>query len=149
MTPTAVRSEKGGHQPPPLETPRLRLKPKGLPAGRVDGAWWPHSDDLAAEIPDLVAVLSVRLGQISDVLYKMTEWVRPPVKMQIGGRKVRISGYHRQPDNTIEVLGLGGQRVVLLVVPADTEEHVAHEILMDAAAPDETATIDSLLATAH
>jgi hypothetical protein len=149
MTQTHVRSEKGWHQPPPQETPRLRLKPKGLPTGRVDGAWWPHSADLAAEIPDLVAVLSVRLGQISDVLYKMTEWVRPPVKMQIGGRKVRISGYHRQPNNTIEVLGLGGQRVVLLVVPADTEEHMAHEILMAAAAPDETATIDSLLATAH
>ena len=63
MTQTHVRSDKGWHQPPPQETPRLRLKPKGLPTGRVDGAWWPHSDDLAAEIPDLVAVLSVRLGQ--------------------------------------------------------------------------------------
>ena len=62
---------------------------------------------------------------------------------------MRISGYHRQPDNTIEVLGLGGQRVVLLVVPADTEEHVAHDILMAAAAPDDTATIDTLLATAQ
>ena len=149
MTPTHTRSDKGWHQPPPQETPRLRLKPKGLPIGRVDGAWWPHSTDLAAEIPDLVAVLSVRLGQISDVLYNMTEWVRPRVKMPIGGRKVRISGYHRQPDNTIEVLGLGGQRVVLLVVPADTEEHVAHDILMAAAAPDDTATIDTLLATAQ
>lgn len=149
MTPTHVRSEKGWNQPPPQETPRLRLKPKGLPTGRVDGAWWPHSADLSAEIPDLVAVLSVRLGQISDVLYKMTEWVRPPVKMSIGGRTVRVSGYHRQPDNTIEVVGLGGQRVVLLVVPADTEEQVAHDILMAAAAPDNTATIDTLLATAQ
>ena len=149
MTQTPARSDKGWHQPPPLETPRLRLKPKGLPTGRVDGAWWPHSDDLAAEIPDLVAVLSVRLGQISDVLYKMTEWIRPPVKMPIGGRSVRISGYHRQPDNTIEVLGLGGRRVVLLVVPAGTEEHVAHDILMAAAAPDDAATVDTLLATAQ
>jgi len=39
--------------------------------------------------------------------------------------------------------------VVLLVVPADTEEHVAHDILMAAAAPDDTATIDTLLATAQ
>ena len=149
MTPTHVRSDKGWRQPPPQETPRLRLKPKDLPTGRVDGAWWPHSADLAAEIPDLVAVLSVRLGQISDVLYKMTEWVRPPVKMSIGGGKVRISGYHRQPDNTIEVIGLGGQRVVLLVVPADTEEHAAHDILMAAAVPDDAETVQALLATAH
>jgi hypothetical protein len=125
------------------------LKPKGLPTGRVDGAWWPHSADLAAEIPDLVAVLSVRLGPISDVLYQMTEWVRPPIKMPIGGRSVRVAGYHRQPDNTVEVIGLGGQRVVLLVVPADTEEHAAHDILMAAAAPDDATTIDTLLAAAQ
>jgi hypothetical protein len=51
--------------------------------------------------------------------------------------------------SAIEVLGLGGQRVVLLVVPADTEEHAAHDILMAAAAPDDAATIDTLLATAR
>ena len=149
MAPTQARSDKGWHQPPPRETPRLRLKPKDVPTGRVDGAWWPHSADLAVEIPDLVAVLSVRLGQISDVLYKAAEWERAPVKMPIGGRSVRISAYHRQPDHTIEVLGLRGQRVVLLVVPADTEEHAAHDILMAAAAADDSATIDTLLATAR
>ena len=44
--------------PGPENTPRLRLKRKAPRTGYVDGAWWPHSDDLAAELPDLLAVLS-------------------------------------------------------------------------------------------
>ena len=30
---------------------RLRLKPKAPRTGYVDGAWWPRSHDLAAELP--------------------------------------------------------------------------------------------------
>nr|WP_269770356.1 MULTISPECIES: DUF5994 family protein [Mycobacterium] len=52
----------------PLRTPRSRLKPKAHQSGYVDGAWWPRSDDLSAELPDLLAVLSVRLGRIDRVL---------------------------------------------------------------------------------
>lgn len=52
----------------PARTPRLRLKPKAPQSGYVDGAWWPHSDDLRSELPDLLAVLSVRLGRIDRVL---------------------------------------------------------------------------------
>ena len=52
----------GARQAGPQHTPRLRLKRK-LPVTRyVDGAWWPHSDDLPTELPDLLAVLSVRLA---------------------------------------------------------------------------------------
>lgn len=46
----------GQRHPGPENTPRLRLKRKAPLAGYVDGAWWPHSDDLPAELHDLVAV---------------------------------------------------------------------------------------------
>src|SRR6476659_4656629 len=37
---------------------RLRLKADTTtPTGQVDGGWWPHSTDLAAELPDLFSVL--------------------------------------------------------------------------------------------
>jgi len=149
MTPTHTRSSQGWKQPPPQETPRLRLKPKAPVTGRVDGAWWPHSDVLAIEVPDLLAVLSVRLGPVSDVLYKLTEWVKPPSKMEVGDRFVRLAGYQHQPDHTIEVVGLGGKRVVLLMVPADTPADQAHEILMTAASPDDASAVADLLTTVH
>ena len=64
MTPRQHRTDVGRDQTPPEHTPRLRLKPKAPQTGYVDGAWWPRSDDLTTELPDLLAVLSVRLGPI-------------------------------------------------------------------------------------
>ena len=74
MAPQQDRTDVGRHPTPPEHTPRLRLKPKAPHTGYVDGAWWPHSDDLTAELPDLLAVLSVRLGPIDRVLFKLTDW---------------------------------------------------------------------------
>jgi hypothetical protein len=123
----------------------LRLKPKAPVNGYVDGAWWPHSDDLPAELPDLLAVLSVRLGPIDRVIYNLTEWANAPAKLPIGGRVVRLCGYYRQPINTVEVIGLNRNKIVLLVVPAYSDPDQAHDIMMTAAAPTNTSTIDCLL----
>ncbi|KDF00690.1 hypothetical protein Y900_017525 [Mycolicibacterium aromaticivorans JS19b1 = JCM 16368] len=91
-------------------------------------------------------MLSVRLGPISYVLYKMTEWVKARGKILIGGRVVRLDGYNRQPSNTVEVQGLGGGKLVLLVVPVGTDADRAHAVMMTAAAPDNASTSDELLA---
>ena len=106
--------------PGPENTPRLRLKRKAPRTGYVDGAWWPHSDDLAAELPDLLAVLSVRLGTVTRVTYNVAEWANPPLKHRIGGHVVRLDGYHRHPLHTAGVLDGRGQQIDLLVVPAQT-----------------------------
>ena len=131
---------------PPEHTPRLRLKPKAPQSGHVDGAWWPRSDDLAAELPDLLAVLSVRLGRIDRVLYNVNEWAKPlSRKLETGGRQVRLDGYGRQPINTIEVLGVYGSRIVLMVVPPNTDPDLAHEAMMTAAAPSDASMVGNLL----
>ena len=149
MTPTQTRASAGWHQPAPEHTPRLRLKPKSTTTGFVDGAWWPAGNDLLTELPDLLAVLSVRLGPISHVTYQMAEWAKAPVKTVMGERVVRLAGYRRQPRNTIEILGLGGTSVVLLVVPAGTAEDQAHDTMMAAATPEDASSTDGLLVAAH
>jgi hypothetical protein len=148
MTQTQTRSSTGWHQPAPERTPRLRLKPKALPTGYVDGAWWPHSTDLVAELADLLAVLSVRVGPIAYVTYRLGEWPTPPAKAVIGGYRVRVAGYRRQPPNTVEVLGVGGTSIVLLVVPPEADAEQAHDILMAAARPDDASTTAGLLTVA-
>ena len=145
MTPRQALTDVERHNTPPEHTPRLRLKPKAPQSGYVDGAWWPHSDDLAAELPDLLAVLSVRLGRIDRVLYNLNEWAKPSAKLATGGRRVRLDGYRRQPINTLEVLGLNRNKIALLVVPPDTDPNEAHATLMAAAAPSNDSTVDSLL----
>ncbi|MGV0740685.1 DUF5994 family protein [Mycobacterium syngnathidarum] len=129
----------------PARTPRLRLKPKAPQSGYVDGAWWPRSNDLSAELPDLLAVLSVRLGRIDRVLYHLNAWADAPRKLTTGGRAVRLDGYRLQPINTIEVLGLEGDRLTLLVIPPDTDVNDAHRTMMTAAQPHNAATVDGLL----
>ncbi|WP_409436560.1 DUF5994 family protein [Mycobacterium sp. SMC-14] len=129
----------------PLRTPRLRLKRKASPSGYVDGAWWPHSDDLVVELPDLLAVLSVRLGRISRVLYNLNEWVGAPRKLVSDGRSVRLDGYRLQPIDTVELLGLDGDRLTLVVVPARAEPSDAHTTMMTAARPKNAVTVSDLL----
>jgi hypothetical protein len=145
MTLVQARTDVGQRNSPPEHTPRLRLKPKAPQSGYVDGAWWPRSDDLATELPDLLAVLSVRLGPIDRVIFNRNEWATPSAKFATGGRRVRLDGYRLQPANTVEVLGLNRDKIVLLVVPPNADPDEAHATLMAAAAPSNDSTVDSLL----
>jgi hypothetical protein len=137
----------GDPHTPPAHTPRLRLKAKAPRSGYVDGAWWPNSDDLTAELPDLVAVLSVRLGPIDRVLYNLNEWAKAPRKLATAERTVRLDGYSLQPVHTVEVLGLNRNKIVLLVVSPHANPDQAHAIMMTAAGPDNGLTVHDLLAT--
>ncbi len=126
-------------------TPRLRLKPKASHVGHVDGAWWPRSDDLATELPDLIAVLSFRLGAIDAVAYDPDEWLEAPAEFTAGGRPVHLDGRRHRSPGTLEVLGANREKIVLLVVPSHTKPEQAHAIVMAAAAPNNASSVDTLL----
>jgi hypothetical protein len=145
MTLKQDNTDVGPRHTHPVQTPRLRLKPKAPLSGYVDGAWWPHSEDLTAELPDLLSVLSVRLGPIGRVIYNLNEWAKPPAKFATGGRMVRLDGYRLQPVNTVEVLGLNGNKIVLLVVSPHADPDQAHAIMMTAAGPNDASTVENLL----
>jgi len=145
MVPQQDRTDLGRHATPPEHTPRLRLKPRVPHTGYVDGAWWPRSDDLTTDLPDLLAVLSVRLGPIDRVRYKLNDWAKAPAEIATGGCAVRLDGYRLQTPNTLEVLGLNRSRIVLLVVPPHTDPDRAHATMTAAAALDDDSTVDGLL----
>lgn len=145
MTLKSTQTEAGNRHTPPEHTPRLRLKPKAPTSGYVDGAWQPHSDSLTAELPDLLSVLSVRLGPVARVIYNVHEWAAAPAKFETGGQTVRLDGYRSQPANTVEVLGLDRNKIVLLVVSPDAGPDQAHAILMTAAGAGNVSSIDNLL----
>lgn len=131
----------------PQATPRLRLKRKASRSGYVDGAWWPHSNDLAAELPDLVAVLSVRLGTIARVAYNRAEWTVGLRKMHVDNQVIRLDGYDRQPVHTLGVTGRSGWSIVLLIVPVQTVAEDAHNVMMAAATLGDASSVALLLAT--
>lgn len=140
IAPPAVRANE---QPRfPL---RLRLRPKALTTGYVDGAWWPRSRNLAAELPALLAVLAVRLGEIPRVSYNLTEWDTVPRQLAVDGIRVRLNGFWSRPAHTVDVVAADRRRLTLLLVPPGTDPSTAHQTMMRAAHRENTDTVEDLL----
>lgn len=112
---------------------RLRLKPEAPVTGFVDGAWWPRTHDLAAELVALAEVLAIRLGRIERVAYALSTWDTPPRRLVIDGFPVRIEGFTHQDKNIIHVTGTAHGRLSLLVIPPETTGTAARDALTTAA----------------
>ncbi|MFD7400682.1 DUF5994 family protein, partial [Streptomyces virginiae] len=55
--------DRGAQRAVVLRPARLSLTPKTALAGQLDGAWWPRSRDLEAELPALAAALDETWGR--------------------------------------------------------------------------------------
>lgn len=101
----------------------------------VDGAWWPRSNDLAAELPALVAALDERGVRIARIAYSLSAWDPTPHRIEAGGRIVRTGGFRVLDPTLVSLTPAGGegQPVDLRVVPPDTDPEVAaRELSADA-----------------
>ncbi|WP_432080414.1 DUF5994 family protein [Streptomyces sp. WAC 04229] len=124
---------------PPL---RLRLAPHGVLPRRIDGVWWPHSRDLLAQLPQLLAALPIAWGDIVSVTVKATAWAAAPGRMLVANQVVRLNkSAAPQAPNTVVLLSPGLGRWDLLVVPPDTTEEAAGP-LMAAALGDHASGTD-------
>ncbi|WP_329792174.1 DUF5994 family protein [Lentzea sp. DG1S-22] len=132
---------------PPHHQLRLRLRPKALTTGYVDGAWWPRSRDLAAELPALLAVLAVRLGVVPRVSYNLAEWDTAPRQIAADGVRVRLNGFWSRPAHTLDLIAGDRRRLTLLVVPPGTDPSAAHETMMCATRRDNADTVADLFRT--
>ncbi len=129
-------------------TPRIRLKPAHRCCGFVQGAWWPRSTDLAAEIAVLLAALPSRFGSIDTVLYRRGDWSQAPTSITDRGDRVILRARQEQP-NVVSLLGPRFGRLELLVVPPYTEPTHAYDVVMAAADVDDASTPDQLLGLTH
>ncbi|HTK64700.1 MAG TPA: DUF5994 family protein [Pseudonocardia sp.] len=123
---------------------RLRLKPDGPITGYVDGAWWPRSGDLAAEVPALAAAVGDRVGPVERVSYHFTDWVAECREIDVSGSRLRLGGFRMQHPHTVDVIGRN-RRLTLLVIPPETAPEAAEEVLAKASQPGDRETVDDLL----
>jgi len=138
MTLKQSRLHPARHRVPPEHTPRLKLTPKARCAGNLDGAWWPRSRILGIELPDLLAVLAVRLGPVGRVVYDAAGWARTRRRLVVPGEHaVRLDAYRFEEFKLLYVYGIGGARIVLRVIPAVTDDDAAHSALMAAVSPSD------------
>lgn len=122
------RTGRSFTQPPPA--PRLTWKPTGGPVGHVDGAWWPRSRDLGAELPGLATALTARLGYLTRVAYTVSEWDRAPRRAELGGQVVRLDGLLDPDRHVLFVTGPQPHRLTLLVVPPEATNAAGHCALL-------------------
>ncbi|WP_411152058.1 DUF5994 family protein [Streptomyces sp. A30] len=124
-------------QPPIPSHPvlRLRLAPHGVLPRPIDGAWWPRSYDLLAELPRLLAGLPRAWGHITSVTVNGAKWSAAPGRMLVSNQVV---GLHRtvtaSAPHTVVLLAPGRGRWDLLVVPPDTTAAAAETLMAAAAA---------------
>ncbi|MGW0609441.1 DUF5994 family protein [Streptomyces sp. NPDC002788] len=123
-------------QPPLSSHPvlRLRLAPRSGMPRPIDGAWWPRSYDLLAELPTLLAGLPRAWGHITSVTVNGGTWSPAPGRMLVCNQVVQLHrSFAASAPDTVLLLAPGRGRWDLLVVPPDTAEEAA-EPLMAAAA---------------
>jgi Family of unknown function (DUF5994) len=112
--------------PKPL---RLNLRTGTAPPGRFDGAWWPRSSDLLAELPALINLLTTRLGVIRKVGYNPDTWGPLVRRMVVDGNLVRLEGFPGQDRYSLRITGVTPGVLCLLVIPADATEMAGNAAL--------------------
>ncbi|WP_406511297.1 DUF5994 family protein [Streptomyces sp. NBC_00161] len=125
---------------------RLSLAPRTTLAGRLDGAWWPYSRDLEAELPPLVAALDEPWGRVTRVTVNPICWPVVPRKVPVGGRVLHVGWFTEQDPDKLILLSYTVGRWDLLVIPPETEPAAAARLMAAAAIPGSVLTAGVLIA---
>ncbi|MGW0609439.1 DUF5994 family protein [Streptomyces sp. NPDC002788] len=132
--PTAEADDRFSSSPP-----RLSLAPDGLAPSLLDGAWWPRSRDLEAELPALAAVLDPLWGRITRVTVNPTQWPAIPRKVRVAGHVVNVGWFLDEQDpHELLLLSYHVGRWNLLVVPPQTTPDSAAWLMAAASDPHGT-----------
>ncbi|WP_459180815.1 DUF5994 family protein [Streptomyces sp.] len=134
-------------QAPASQPLRVRLAPVGVKPGRLDGAWWPRSRDLAAELPSLVDALDPRWGRITHVSVNSALWPVVPRKVPATGHVVRVGWFNPELDrHGLLLLSYTVGRWDLLVIPPEAGPAAADRLMTAAADPHGILTASALMA---
>ncbi|MFJ3234250.1 DUF5994 family protein [Streptomyces sp. NPDC086787] len=125
---------------------RLSLTPRTTPDGQFDGAWWPYSRELEAELPPLAAALDKAWGRITRVTVNPTRWPVIPRKVPVAGHTVHVGWFTEQHPDKLILLSYTVGRWDLLVIPPETEPAAAARLMAAAAIPGSILTADALMA---
>ena len=90
----------------------------------IDGAWWPRADRITNELPELVAVLTPLLGEVTSINVNWSSLQRPP--------DLNWPGWEGKRQHVMTVIGLQA-RVNLLIVSYATHSGLALMVLRRAA----------------
>ncbi|GHF01270.1 hypothetical protein E5082_10445 [Streptomyces griseoluteus] len=105
-------------------TALLRLETTHAREGILDGAWWPRSRDIGAELPSLISALTEHLGPVTRVGLDGSAWDELPTRVMVDDRVVHIDSFP-VGDDTVLITRGEGDLFSLLLVPPDTSPDAA------------------------
>jgi hypothetical protein len=97
----------------------------------LDGAWWPRTRDIAAELPGLVFALTAHLGPILRIGLDADAWEELPTRLVIDGRVVHID-YFPVGDDTVLITRGDKDHFSLLVIPPHATPEAARVAMIKA-----------------
>ncbi|MET9799638.1 DUF5994 family protein [Streptomyces sp. NPDC006368] len=113
----------------------LRLATTRSREGVVDGAWWPRSRDVGAELPALLRALTEHLGPITRVGLDAAAWEALPTRLVVDDRVVHIDSFP-VGDDTVLISRGGQDHFSLLVIPPYAAPQAAHAAMARAVSAD-------------
>ncbi|MGY2079935.1 DUF5994 family protein [Modestobacter sp. SYSU DS0657] len=128
---------------------RVRLRREGARADvAVDGAWWPRSRDLAAELPELVAALAGLGVRVERFTYPSTVWQPVDRRIAVAGRIVRTGAFTSMDPQLVSLTVEDDRRLDLLVVPPEADALTGVRALRLAGLKESTGNAQRVLAAA-
>jgi hypothetical protein len=132
------------HQAVRPGTAVVRLETTHDRQGVLDGAWWPRSRDIVAELPGLIAALTEHLGPITRVGLDAGAWEELPTRMTVDGRVVHIDS-SAVGDATVLITRGGQDLFSLLVVPPHATPDAARAAMAEAVRAGSVAQAEQIL----
>ena len=92
--------------------------------------WWPRSRDAAAELPELIAAASLRLGgPVSRASLNIDAWDAPrDARLLVTGQVVRLGWFHHIDPHLVTAGRGTHDRLSIAVLPADLDTIIAERI---------------------
>ncbi|MCZ7415134.1 DUF5994 family protein [Streptomyces sp. WMMC897] len=122
----------------------LRLETTASREGRLDGAWWPRSRDIGAELPALLSALTDHLGPLTRVGLDAAAWEELPRRVVVDGMVVHVDSFP-VGDDTVLITRGAEDHFALLVIPPDATPEAAHAAMAQAVLADNPSTAEQIL----
>jgi len=122
----------------------IRLETTQSRENILDGAWWPRSRDIGAELPGLVSALTEYLGPVTRVGLDAAAWEGLPTRIVVDDRVVHIDSF-AVGDDTVLITRGDEDVFSLLVVPPHATPEAAHAAMTQAVRADNITRAEQIL----
>lgn len=95
----------------------------------ADGAWWPRTRSLTAELPGFFEAWPPERGRIHRILYSPPDWDDHPRSVAVAGRRVKTGCFPRDDTHQLTVsLADRTDRLITVIAP-EASPSVARHVL--------------------